>query len=105
MTIYVLIDNNFIVKSWGKPLSEEHIPIKNSVVVETDLDLDEVQIIDNYMLIDSKLVELTEEEKPRIEKPTDKMEVLQKQLKQQEEAMGLIATQVAKNTLLNGGMK
>lgn len=41
-------------------------------------------------------------------KPSEpnKMEVLQQQLRQQEAAIGLLATQIAKNTLLqNGGIK
>ena len=45
------------------------------------------------------------ESKPEEPSLDNKMEVLEKQLKQQEEAIGLIATQVARNTLLqNGGI-
>ncbi|WP_053985219.1 hypothetical protein [Niameybacter massiliensis] len=105
MKIYVLIDSNFIVKSWGKPLSADHIPIENSVEVETNLDLGKVQIIDNYKLVDGRLVELTEGEKPVIDAPIDEMKILKQQLKQQEEAIGMLATQTAKNTLLNGGIR
>ena len=61
--ICVLIDENNRVIAYGICLSKEHIPLENGAITETDLDLDEVDLVGNYKLIDGELIELTGAEK------------------------------------------
>ncbi len=61
MRISVEIDSNNIVTGYGICLSDEHVPLENGTLVETEIDVD--TIIGNYKLVDGVLIEMTEDEK------------------------------------------
>jgi len=61
--IYIKTDTNKVVSAFGIPLNDNHIPLKNGTATETNLDLDNIELINNYKLVDGILVELTNEEK------------------------------------------
>lgn len=61
--ICILLDSNNVIKSCGICLSENHIPLENGTIIETDLDLESIDLVDNYKLVNGEVVELTAEEK------------------------------------------
>lgn len=75
MDICILVDKNKVITSYGVCLSQVHIPLEDGVIIETDLDLENVNIVGNYKLQDSKLIELTEEEKNSLNKEANKTKI------------------------------
>lgn len=70
LRISVVIDSNNKIIRQGECLNDKHNPYKDGIVIETDIE----DLVGIYKLIDSQLVELTEEEK-QIDicpEPTDK---------------------------------
>lgn len=61
MTVSVITNKNGVVVSWQEILNKELS--YQGVIVESDLDLALIEIVGNYKLVGSTLVELTEEEK------------------------------------------
>lgn len=85
MIIVAEINENNIIKRVDIPLSDEHLQAilnnnPNLIKIETDLDLEEIQLIDNYKLINGELIKLQESEKPQQELQPSKEEILQQQL-------------------------
>ena len=64
MKLSILTDTNGVVTGYGVCLSEEHNPLPNGVIIETDVDHE--LLIGNYKFIGGILIELPEEEKPLI---------------------------------------
>lgn len=81
MTVSVITNKNGVVVSWQEVLNKELS--YQGVIVESDLDLALIEIVGNYKLVGSTLVELTEEEKIDICPPKSteqKVEELDKKL-------------------------
>ncbi|NRY59839.1 hypothetical protein [Clostridium beijerinckii] len=62
-SIYIIMDNNNVIKDYGVCLSDNHMPLENGIKIDTDLDLENISLVDNYKLVNNKLVKLTYEEK------------------------------------------
>lgn len=85
MVIVIAVDENNIIKRVDISLSDEHLQAilnnnPNLITVETDLDLGEIQLVDNYKLIDGELIELQESEKPQQELQLTELEILKQEL-------------------------
>lgn len=67
MIICVITDSNNVVKEYGIK-ENDIVPYPNGILVETDLDLQTIDINkNNYKVVDNVLVELTNEEKVDLE--------------------------------------
>lgn len=62
--IAVKIDENNIIKSYGIYIK----PLADGIDVETDINFDDsdVNLVNNYKLVDDVLIELTDEEKTQV---------------------------------------
>ena len=83
MKICIVLNKYNTIEKYGVCLTDNHIPILNGIIVETDINLKEVNIVNNYKLVNDKLVVLTEQEKENLyslnPQPT-KEEVLLKEI-------------------------
>lgn len=75
MKISILLNENLVITSYGICLNENHMPLENGTIIETNLDLDNVELINNYKLVNGQLIELIGNEKltlvtTTISKPT-----------------------------------
>ncbi len=63
MKVSVLLDSNDAVISAVIVDGLDYNPIQNGIIVDTDLDLNSIELEKNYKLVNNQFVELTEEEK------------------------------------------
>lgn len=73
-TIYVLTDSVGVVKQYSEKLSENIL--YNGIEIKTEINLDVVNLVDNYKLLNGELMELTEEEKEFLVKPQTTQSIL-----------------------------
>lgn len=66
--IAVKIDNNNTIKSYGIYIDESIKPLADGIDIETDINFDDsdINLVNNYKLVDGALIELTEEEKAQV---------------------------------------
>lgn len=93
MIIYAELNENKVIMSYAS-----NKDLIRKIEIETDIDLNTIDIVENYKLEDGKLIELTDEEKEAnkidICEPTDR-----ERMEQIEGMVGMLAEQLAKQSL------
>jgi hypothetical protein len=89
--IYVILDDNSVVKAYSCTQNEIY-----NILVETSMDLDNIDLVDSYKLVDMQLVELTETEKASListPKPTE-IDILKEQTENLNNIIDSILTEI-----------
>lgn len=96
--LVVRTDDKGIIIGYALVMNDDHQPI-DGVHVDTDLDIEKVELVGNYKLLGDILVPLTEDEKPEEVEELSEIEILTRRVDEQQAIIDVLMLEVIPNLL------